>query len=264
MATEPKSVTVPWVMAATRTRRPPRHGDRLRPSPQGRTADGGPEWTSSWWAIRSPWWCWATPTTLSVTMGRDDPPHQSGPPRRQGAPCLVADMPYGSFPTSETDPTPSAMPSAFVKKAGGAGSQDRGGTARRWWAALNPRRGAGDGPPSGSPPQSGPPPGRLQGPGAERRPPAASSSRAAEAAQEAGAFPRLVLEWRSHPTLAAEVTRRLAIPTHRHRRRGRGAPGRCWSTTTSLGWRSGFAPRFRAAATAELGKLSRPRGGIAR
>jgi 3-methyl-2-oxobutanoate hydroxymethyltransferase len=250
MATEPKSVTVPWVAAA------PERGDHLvmvtaYDFPQGRTADAaGVDVILVGDSLAMV--VLGHPDTLSVTM--DEMIHHTKAVRRGvKRALLVADMPYGSFHLGTGHAVGNAL--RFVKEAGAQGVKIEGHRPEMV-AALS----HAEVPVMahlGLTPQSVH---RLGGFKVQGRDDAARRFilEAAEAAQEAGAF-SLVLEC-VPSDLAAEVTRRLRIPTIGIGA-GMGCTGQVLVYHDLLGMEERIAPRF-VRRYAELGKLSRE--GIAR
>jgi len=250
MAQEPKSVTVPWVAAA------PGRGDRLvmvtaYDFPQGRAADAaGVDIILVGDSLAMV--VLGHPDTLSVTM--DEMIHHTRAVRRGvKRALLVADMPYGSFHLGTDQAVGNAI--RFIKEAGAQAVKIEGARAELV-AAMT----AAEVPVMahlGLTPQSLH---RLGGFKVQGRDEAARRFilEAAEEVEAAGAF-SLVLE--CVPTdLAAEVTRRLSIPTI-----GIGAGSECAGQVLVyhdlLGMEERIAPRF-VRRYAELGKLSRE--GIAR
>jgi len=250
MAQEPKSVTVPWVAAA------PGRGDRLvmvtaYDFPQGRAADAaGVDIVLVGDSLAMV--VLGHPDTLSVTM--DEMIHHTRAVRRGvKRALLVADMPYGSFHLGTDQAVGNAI--RFIKEAGAQAVKIEGARAELV-AAMT----AAEVPVMahlGLTPQSLH---RLGGFKVQGRDEAARRFilEAAEEVEAAGAF-SLVLE--CVPTdLAAEVTRRLSIPTI-----GIGAGSECAGQVLVyhdlLGMEERIAPRF-VRRYAELGKLSRE--GIAR
>jgi 3-methyl-2-oxobutanoate hydroxymethyltransferase len=250
MAQEPKSVTVPWVAAA------PGRGDRLvmvtaYDFPQGRAADAaGVDVVLVGDSLAMV--VLGHPDTLSVTM--DEMIHHTRAVRRGvRRALLVADMPYGSFHLGTDQAVGNAV--RFVKEAGAQAVKIEGARAELV-AAMT----AAEVPVMahlGLTPQSLH---RLGGFKVQGRDEAARRLilEAAEQVEAAGAF-SLVLEC-VPSDLAAEVTRRLSIPTI-----GIGAGPECTGQVLVyhdlLGMEERIAPRF-VRRYAELGKLSRE--GIAR
>jgi 3-methyl-2-oxobutanoate hydroxymethyltransferase len=245
MAQEPKSVTVPWVAAA------PGRGDRLvmvtaYDFPQGRAADAaGVDIVLVGDSLAMV--VLGHPDTLSVTM--DEMIHHARAVRRGvKRALLVADMPYGSFHLGTDQAVGNAI--RFVKEAGAQAVKIEGARPELI-AAMT----AAEVPVMahlGLTPQSLH---RLGGFKVQGRDEAARNFilEAAEEAEAAGAF-SLVLEC-VPSALAAEVTRRLAIPTI-----GIGAGAECTGQVLVfhdlLGMEERIAPRF-VRRYAELGKLSR-------
>lgn len=250
MATEPKSVTVPWVMAA------PERGDHpvmvtAYDYPQGRTADAaGVDIILVGDSLAMV--VLGHPDTLSVTM--DEMIHHTKAVRRGvKRALLVADMPYGSFHLGTDHAVGNAI--RFVKEAGVQGVKIEGHRPEVVAALIH-----AEVPVMahlGLTPQSVH---RLGGFKVQGRNDAARRFilEAAEAAQEAGAF-SLVLEC-VPSDLAAEVTQRLSIPTIGIGA-GAGCTGQVLVYHDLLGMEERIAPRF-VRRYAELGKLSRE--GIAR
>jgi 3-methyl-2-oxobutanoate hydroxymethyltransferase len=245
MATEPKSVTVPWVMAA------PGRGDHLvmvtaYDFPQGRTADAaGVDVILVGDSLAMV--VLGHPDTLSVTM--DEMIHHTKAVRRGvKRALLVADMPYGSFHLGTDHAVDNAI--RFVKEAGAQGVKIEG--HRPEMVAALTRAEVPVMAHLGLTPQSVH---RLGGFKVQGRNDAARRFilEAAEAAQEAGAF-SLVLEC-VPSDLAAEVTRHLAIPTIGIGA-GAGCTGQVLVYHDLLGMEERIAPRF-VRRYAELGKLSR-------
>jgi 3-methyl-2-oxobutanoate hydroxymethyltransferase len=245
MAGEPKTVTVPWVVAA------PERGDHLvmvtaYDFPQGRTADAaGVDIVLVGDSLAMV--VLGHPDTLSVTM--DEMIHHTKAVRRGvKRALLVADMPYGSFHLGPDAAVANAI--RFVKEAGAQGVKIEGDRPELV-AALS----HAEVPVMahlGLTPQSVH---RLGGFKVQGRGDAAREHilRAAEAAEAAGAF-SLVLE--CVPTdLAAEVTARLSIPTIGIGA-GTGCTGQVLVYHDLLGMEERIAPRF-VRRYAELGKLSR-------
>jgi len=250
MATEPKSVTVPWVMAA------PERGDHLvmvtaYDFPQGRTADAaGVDVILVGDSLAMV--VLGHPDTLSVTM--DEMIHHTRAVRRGvKRALLVADMPYGSFHLGTDHAVGNAI--RFVKEAGAQGVKIEG--HRPEMVAALSRAEVPVMAHLGLTPQSVH---RLGGFKVQGRDDAARRFilEAAEAAQEAGAF-SLVLEC-VPSDLAAEVTRSLHIPTIGIGA-GAGCTGQVLVYHDLLGMEERIAPRF-VRRYAELGRLSRE--GIAR
>src|SRR3954454_19982288 len=250
MAVEPKNVTVPWVAGA------PERGDHpvmvtAYDFPQGRTADaaGGDiilVGDSLAMVVLG------HPDTLSVTL--DEMIHHTKAVRRGvKRALLVADMPYGSFHLGAEHAVGSAI--RFVNEAGGQGVKIEG--PRPELVAALTHAEVPVMPHLGLTPQSVH---RLGGFKVQGRDDAARRFilDAAEAAQEAGAF-SLVLEC-VPSDLAAEVTRRLSIPTIGIGA-GPGCTGQVLVYHDLLGLEERIAPRF-VRRYAELGRLSRE--GIAR
>ena len=245
MAQEPKSVTVPWVAAAAE------RGDRLvmvtaYDFPQGRAADAaGVDIILVGDSLAMV--VLGHPDTLSVTM--DEMIHHTRAVRRGVKHALlVADMPYGSFHLGTDQAVGNAI--RFVKEAGAQAVKIEGARP-----ALIAAMTAAEVPVMahlGLTPQSVH---RLGGFKVQGRDEAARNFilEAAEEAEAAGAF-SLVLEC-VPSNLAAEVTRRLSIPTI-----GIGAGAECTGQVLVfhdlLGMEERIAPRF-VRRYAELGKLSR-------
>ncbi len=250
MAQEPKSVTVPWVAAA------PGRDDRLvmvtaYDYPQGRAADAaGGDIVLVGASLAMV--VLGHPDTLSVTM--DEMIHHTKAVRRGvKRALLVADMPYGSFHLGTAAAVGNAV--RFVKEAGAQAVKIEGARAELV-AAMT----AAEVPVMahlGLTPQSLH---RLGGFKVQGRDEAARRLilEAAEEVAAAGAF-SLVLEC-VPSDLAAEITRRLSIPTI-----GIGAGLECTGQVLVyhdlLGMEERIAPRF-VRRYAELGLLSRE--GIAR
>jgi 3-methyl-2-oxobutanoate hydroxymethyltransferase len=245
MAVEPKNVTVPWVAAA------PERGDRLvmvtaYDFPQGRAADAaGVDIVLVGDSLAMV--VLGHPDTLSVTM--DEMIHHTKAVRRGvKRALLVADMPYGSFHLGTDHTVANAV--RFVKEAGAQGVKIEGHRPELV-AALS----HAEVPVMahlGLTPQSVH---RLGGFKVQGRNDAARQYilEAAEAAEQAGAF-SLVLE--CVPTdLAAEITRRLSIPTIGIGA-GAGCAGQVLVYHDLLGMEERIAPRF-VRRYAELGLLSR-------
>lgn len=250
MAQEPKSVTVPWVAAA------PGRGDRLvmvtaYDFPQGRAADAaGVDIVLVGDSLAMV--VLGHPDTLSVTM--DEMIHHTRAVRRGvKRALLVADMPYGSFHLGTEQAVGNAI--RFVKDAGAQAVKIEG--ARTELVAAMTAAEVPVMAHLGLTPQSVH---RLGGFKVQGRDEAARRFilEAAEEVEAAGAF-SLVLEC-VPSDLAAEVTRRLSIPTI-----GIGAGADCVGQVLVyhdlLGMEERIAPRF-VRRYAELGKLSRE--GIAR
>ena len=250
MAGEPKSVTVPWVAGA------PERGDHLvmvtaYDFPQGRTADAaGVDVVLVGDSLAMV--VLGHPDTLSVTM--DEMIHHTRAVRRGvKRALLVADMPYGSFHLGPDQAVGNAI--RFVKEAGAQAVKiegDRPELVAAMTAAEVPVMAH-----LGLTPQSVH---RFGGFKVQGRDEAARRFilDAAEQVEAAGAF-SLVLE--CVPTnLAAEVTRRLSIPTIGIGA-GAGCTGQVLVYHDLLGLEERIAPRF-VRRYAELGKLSRE--GIAR
>jgi len=245
MAQEPKSVTVPWVAAA------PGRGDRLvmvtaYDFPQGRAADAaGVDVILVGDSLAMV--VLGHPDTLSVTM--DEMIHHTRAVRRGvKRALLVADMPYGSFHLGTDQAVGNAV--RFIKEAGAQAVKIEGARAELVSAMT-----AAEVPVMahlGLTPQSVH---RLGGFKVQGRDEAARRFilEAAEEVEAAGAF-SLVLEC-VPSDLAAEVTRRLSIPTI-----GIGAGSECAGQVLVyhdlLGMEERIAPRF-VRRYAELGKLSR-------
>ncbi len=245
MAGEPKTVTVPWVAGA------PERGDHLvmvtaYDFPQGRTADtAGVDIILVGDSLAMV--VLGHPDTLSVTM--DEMIHHTRAVRRGvKRALLVADMPYGSFHLGTEQAVGNAI--RFVKEAGAQAVKIEGARPELV-AAMS----AAEVPVMahlGLTPQSVH---RFGGFKVQGRDEAARRFilDAAEKVEAAGAF-ALVLE--CVPTdLAAEVTRRLSIPTI-----GIGAGAACTGQVLVyhdlLGLEERIAPRF-VRRYAELGVLSR-------
>src|SRR3954470_22485120 len=245
MAGEPKSVTVPWVAGA------PERGDHLvmvtaYDFPQGRAADAaGVDVILVGDSLAMV--VLGHPDTLSVTM--EEMLHHTRAVRRGvKRALLVADMPYGSFHLGEAQAVGNAI--RFVKEAGAQAVKIEGARPELVAALV-----AAEVPVMahlGLTPQSVH---RFGGFKVQGRDEAARRFilDAAEQVETAGAF-SLVLE--CVPTdLAAEVTRRLSIPTI-----GIGAGAECTGQVLVyhdlLGLEERIAPRF-VRRYAELGKLSR-------
>jgi 3-methyl-2-oxobutanoate hydroxymethyltransferase len=250
MAGEPKNVTVPWVAAA------PERGDRLvmvtaYDYPQGRAADAaGVDIVLVGDSLAMV--VLGHPDTLSVTM--DEMIHHTKAVRRGvKRALLVADMPYGSFHLGTDQAVGNAI--RFVKEAGVQGVKIEGHrpdlVAALSHAEVPVMAHLGLTPQSVH---------RLGGFKVQGRDEAARNFilEAAVAAEEAGAF-SLVLEC-VPSDLAAEVTRRLSIPTIGIGA-GAGCTGQVLVYHDLLGMEERIAPRF-VRRYAELGKLSRE--GIAR
>jgi len=245
MAQEPKSVTVPWVAAA------PGRGGRLvmvtaYDFPQGRAADAaGVDIILVGDSLAMV--VLGHPDTLSVTM--DEMIHHTRAVRRGvKRALLVADMPYGSFHLGTDQAVGNAV--RFIKEAGAQAVKIEGARAELVSAMT-----AAEVPVMahlGLTPQSVH---RLGGFKVQGRDEAARRFilEAAEEVEAAGAF-SLVLEC-VPSDLAAEVTRRLSIPTI-----GIGAGSECAGQVLVyhdlLGMEERIAPRF-VRRYAELGKLSR-------
>ena len=245
MAQEPKSVTVPWVAAA------PGRGGRLvmvtaYDFPQGRAADAaGVDIVLVGDSLAMV--VLGHPDTLSVTM--DEMIHHTRAVRRGvKRALLVADMPYGSFHLGTDQAVGNAV--RFIKEAGAQAVKIEGARAELVSAMT-----AAEVPVMahlGLTPQSVH---RLGGFKVQGRDEAARRFilEAAEEVEAAGAF-SLVLEC-VPSDLAAEVTRRLSIPTI-----GIGAGSECAGQVLVyhdlLGMEERIAPRF-VRRYAELGKLSR-------
>ncbi|MBW8878340.1 MAG: 3-methyl-2-oxobutanoate hydroxymethyltransferase [Acidobacteria bacterium] len=250
MAGEPKSVTVPWVAGA------PERGDHLvmvtaYDFPQGRTADAaGVDVILVGDSLAMV--VLGHPDTLSVTM--DEMIHHTRAVRRGvKRALLVADMPYGSFHLGPDQAVANAI--RFVKEAGAQAVKIEG--ARPELVAAMTAAEVPVMAHLGLTPQSVH---RFGGFKVQGRDEAARRFilDAAEQVEAAGAF-SLVLE--CVPTdLAAEVTRRLSIPTIGIGA-GAGCTGQVLVYHDLLGLEERIAPRF-VRRYAELGKLSRE--GIAR
>jgi len=245
MAGEPKTVTVPWVAGA------PGRGDHLvmvtaYDYPQGRTADtAGVDIILVGDSLAMV--VLGHPDTLSVTM--DEMIHHTRAVRRGvKRALLVADMPYGSFHLGTEQAVGNAI--RFVKEAGAQAVKIEGARPELV-AAMS----AAEVPVMahlGLTPQSVH---RVGGFKVQGRDEAARRFilDAAEQVEAAGAF-SLVLE--CVPTdLAAEVTRRLSIPTIGIGA-GAGCTGQVLVYHDLLGLEERIAPRF-VRRYAELGKLSR-------
>jgi 3-methyl-2-oxobutanoate hydroxymethyltransferase len=245
MAGEPKTVTVPWVVAA------PERGDHLvmvtaYDFPQGKTADAaGVDIVLVGDSLAMV--VLGHPDTLSVTL--DEMIHHTKAVRRGvKRALLVADMPYGSFHLGADAAVANAI--RFVKEAGAQGVKIEGD--RPEMVAALSRAEVPVMAHLGLTPQSVH---RLGGFKVQGRGDAAREHilRAAEAAEAAGAF-SLVLE--CVPTdLAAEVTARLSIPTIGIGA-GAGCTGQVLVYHDLLGMEERIAPRF-VRRYAELGRLSR-------
>ena len=245
MAVEPKNVTVPWVAGA------PERGDRLvmvtaYDFPQGRAADAaGVDIVLVGDSLAMV--VLGHPDTLSVTM--DEMIHHTKAVRRGvKRALLVADMPYGSFHLGTEHTVANAV--RFVKEAGAQGVKIEGHrpdmVAALTHAEVPVMAHLGLTPQSVH---------RLGGFKVQGRNDAARQYilEAAEAAERAGAF-SLVLE--CVPTdLAAEITRRLSIPTIGIGA-GAGCAGQVLVYHDLLGMEERIAPRF-VRRYAELGLLSR-------
>jgi 3-methyl-2-oxobutanoate hydroxymethyltransferase len=245
MAVEAKSVTVPWVAAA------PGRGDRLvmvtaYDFPQGRAADAaGVDIVLVGDSLAMV--VLGHPDTLSVTM--DEMIHHTKAVRRGvKRALLVADMPYGSFHLGTEQAVGNAI--RFIKEAGAQAVKIEGARPELV-AALA----AAEVPVMahlGLTPQSLH---RLGGFKVQGRDEAARRFilDSALELEAAGAF-SLVLEC-VPAGLAAEVTRRLTIPTI-----GIGAGSECTGQVLVyhdlLGMEERIAPRF-VRRYAELGRLSR-------
>jgi 3-methyl-2-oxobutanoate hydroxymethyltransferase len=245
MAGEPKTVTVPWVAGA------PERGDHLvmvtaYDYPQGRTADtAGVDIILVGDSLAMV--VLGHPDTLSVTM--DEMIHHTRAVRRGvKRALLVADMPYGSFHLGTEQAVGNAI--RFVKEAGAQAVKIEGARPELI-AAMS----AAEVPVMahlGLTPQSVH---RFGGFKVQGRDEAARRFilDAAEKVEAAGAF-SLVLE--CVPTdLAAEVTRRLSIPTIGIGA-GAGCVGQVLVYHDLLGLEERIAPRF-VRRYAELGKDSR-------
>jgi 3-methyl-2-oxobutanoate hydroxymethyltransferase len=245
MAGEPKTVTVPWVAGA------PERGDHLvmvtaYDHPQGRTADtAGVDIILVGDSLAMV--VLGHPDTLSVTM--DEMIHHTRAVRRGvKRALLVADMPYGSFHLGKEQAVGNAI--RFVKEAGAQAVKIEGARPELV-AAMS----AAEVPVMahlGLTPQSVH---RFGGFKVQGRDEAARRFilDAAEQVEAAGAF-SLVLE--CVPTdLAAEVTRRLSIPTIGIGA-GAGCTGQVLVYHDLLGLEERIAPRF-VRRYAELGRLSR-------
>jgi 3-methyl-2-oxobutanoate hydroxymethyltransferase len=242
---DPKNVTVPWVAGA------PERGDRLvmvtaYDFPQGRAADAaGVDIVLVGDSLAMV--VLGHPDTLSVTM--DEMIHHTRAVRRGvKRALLVADMPYGSFHLGADHAVANAI--RFVKEAGAQGVKIEGHRPELV-AALS----HAEVPVMahlGLTPQSVH---RLGGFKVQGRDGAARQYilEAAEEAEQAGAF-SLVLEC-VPADLAAEVTRRLSIPTIGIGA-GAGCAGQVLVYHDLLGLEERIAPRF-VRRYAELGKLSR-------
>ena len=245
MAGEPKTLTVPWVAGA------PERGDHLvmvtaYDYPQGRTADtAGVDIILVGDSLAMV--VLGHPDTLSVTM--DEMIHHTRAVRRGvKRALLVADMPYGSFHLGTEQAVGNAI--RFVKEAGAQAVKIEGARPELV-AAMS----AAEVPVMahlGLTPQSVH---RFGGFKVQGRDEAARRFilDAAEQVEAAGAF-SLVLE--CVPTdLAAEITRRLSIPTIGIGA-GAGCTGQVLVYHDLLGLEERIAPRF-VRRYAELGKDSR-------
>jgi len=245
MAGEPKTVTVPWVAGA------PERGDHLvmvtaYDYPQGRTADtAGVDVILVGDSLAMV--VLGHPDTLSVTM--DEMIHHTRAVRRGvKRALLVADMPYGSFHLGAEQAVGNAI--RFVKEAGAQAVKIEG--ARPELVAAMTAAEVPVMAHLGLTPQSVH---RFGGFKVQGRDEAARRFilDAAEQVEAAGAF-SLVLEC-VPAALAAEVTRRLSIPTI-----GIGAGAECTGQVLVyhdlLGLEERIAPRF-VRRYAELGVLSR-------
>lgn len=245
MAGEPKTVTVPWVAGA------PERGDHLvmvtaYDYPQGRTADtAGVDIILVGDSLAMV--VLGHPDTLSVTM--EEMIHHTRAVRRGvKRALLVADMPYGSFHLGTEQAVGNAI--RFVKEAGAQAVKIEGARPELV-AAMS----AAEVPVMahlGLTPQSVH---RFGGFKVQGRDDAARRAilDAAVQVEAAGAF-SLVLE--CVPTdLAAEITRRLSIPTIGIGA-GAGCAGQVLVYHDLLGLEERIAPRF-VRRYAELGKLSR-------
>jgi 3-methyl-2-oxobutanoate hydroxymethyltransferase len=245
MAGEPKNVTVPWVAAA------PERGDRLvmvtaYDFPQGRAADAaGVDIVLVGDSLAMV--VLGHPDTLSVTL--DEMIHHTKAVRRGvKRSLLVADMPYGSFHLGTDHAVASAI--RFVKETGAQGVKIEGHrpevVAALTHAEVPVMAHLGLTPQSVH---------RLGGFKVQGRGEAARELilQAAEEAEAAGAF-SLVLEC-VPSDLAAEVTRRLSIPTIGIGA-GAGCTGQVLVYHDLLGMEERIAPRF-VRRYAELGRLSR-------
>jgi 3-methyl-2-oxobutanoate hydroxymethyltransferase len=242
MAGEPKSITVPWVAGK---------GDRLvmvtaYDYPQGRTADAaGVDIILVGDSLAMV--VLGHPDTLSVTM--DEMIHHTRAVRRGvKRALLVADMPYGSFHLGTDHAVGNAI--RFVKEAGAQAVKIEGARPdliAAMTAAEVPVMAH-----LGLTPQSVH---RLGGFKVQGRDEAARRFilEGAEAVEAAGAF-SLVLEC-VPSDLAAEVTRRLSIPTIGIGA-GAGCTGQVLVYHDLLGLEERIAPRF-VRRYAELGVLSR-------
>ena len=242
---EPKTVTVPWVAGA------PERGDHLvmvtaYDHPQGRTADtAGVDIILVGDSLAMV--VLGHPDTLSVTM--DEMIHHTRAVRRGvKRALLVADMPYGSFHLGTEQAVSNAI--RFVKEAGAQAVKIEGARPEivaAMTAAEVPVMAH-----LGLTPQSVH---RFGGFKVQGRDEAARRFilDAAEQMEAAGAF-SLVLE--CVPTdLAAEITRRLSIPTIGIGA-GAGCTGQVLVYHDLLGLEERIAPRF-VRRYAELGRLSR-------
>jgi 3-methyl-2-oxobutanoate hydroxymethyltransferase len=250
MAGEPKSVTVPWVAAAAE------RGDRLAmvtayDYPQGRTADtAGVDIILVGDSLAMV--VLGYPDTLSVTL--DEMIHHTKAVRRGvKRALLVADMPYGSFHLGADQAVGNAI--RFMKEAGAQAVKIEG--ARPELVAAMTAAEVPVMAHLGLTPQSVH---RLGGFKVQGRDETARAYilDAAERLEAAGAF-SIVLEC-VPIDLAAEITRRVSIPTI-----GIGAGPACTGQVLVyhdlLGLEERIAPRF-VRRYAELGRLSRE--GIAR
>ena len=245
MAGEPKSITVPWGAAAVE------RGDRLAmvtayDYPQGRTADAaGADIILVGDSLAMV--VLGYPDTLSVTL--DEMIHHTKAVRRGvKRALLVADMPYGSFHLGVDQAVGNAI--RFMKEAGAQAVKIEG--ARPELVAAMTAAEVPVMAHLGLTPQSVH---RLGGFKVQGRDETARGYilDAAERLEAAGAF-SLVLEC-VPIDLAAEITRRLSIPTI-----GIGAGPSCTGQVLVyhdlLGLEERIAPRF-VRRYAELGKLSR-------
>ncbi|HKI00977.1 MAG TPA: 3-methyl-2-oxobutanoate hydroxymethyltransferase [Thermoanaerobaculia bacterium] len=250
MAGEPKSITVPWVAGAQE-----RGGHLVMVTaydyPQGRTADAaGVDIILVGDSLAMV--VLGHPDTLSVTM--DEMIHHTRAVRRGvKRALLVADMPYGSFHQGTDQAVGNAI--RFVKESGAQAVKIEG--ARPELVAAMTAAEVPVMAHLGLTPQSVH---RLGGFKVQGRDDAARRFilESAEQVEAAGAF-SLVLECVPQD-LAAEVTRRVSIPTI-----GIGAGAQCTGQVLVyhdlLGLEERIAPRF-VRRYAELGRLSRE--GIAR
>lgn len=242
---EIKSITVPWVAAA------PRRGDNLvmvtaYDCPQGRTADAA-EVDIVLVGDSLAMVVLGHPDTLSVTL--DEMIHHTKAVRRGvKRALLVADMPYGSFHLGTEQAVASAI--RFVKESGAQAVKIEG--ARPEIVAALTRAEIPVMAHLGLTPQSVHRLGGFKVQGREDKAREAILAAALEL-EEAGAF-SLVLEC-VPADLAAEITRRLEIPTI-----GIGAGPCCGGQVLvyhdMLGLEERISPRF-VRRYADLGKTSR-------